>query len=88
MLPLVEVGDELGHHLGIRLGGKGHPLRQQKFLQLRVVLNDAVVDHGDLTAVTDLRVGVHVAGRAVGGPAGVPDPCGAIRRRAALEHIR
>ena len=88
MLPLVEVGDELGHHLGVRLRGEGDPLAHKEFLQLRVILNDAVVDHGDLPAAADLGVGVYVAGGAVGGPAGVSDPRDAVHRGAAAEHVR
>ena len=86
-VPLVEVLDELGHHLGVRLGGEGHPLGLQEGLQLGVVLDDAVVDHRDLAILTHLGVGVDVAGRPVGGPAGMADAHGAVQGRAPLKHV-
>ena len=48
--------------------------------QPREVLDDPVVDHGDRAGAVDVRVGVAVVGRAVGGPAGVPDAGGGRQR--------
>ena len=87
-VPLVEILDELGHHLGVGFRGEGHPLGQEKGLQLGVVFDDAVVDHGDPSAAAHLGVGVDVAGSAVGGPARVPHAGGAVQVRAPVELIR
>ena len=50
-------------------------------LQLRVVLDDAVVDDGDVARTVQVRVGVDGLGRAVGRPAGVADARGEARGR-------
>ena len=46
-VPTVIVLQELGHYLGIGLGDEAHAFRLQEFLNLYIVFNDAVVDHGD-----------------------------------------
>ena len=63
--------DQVGDHLGIGVGDELAPLRLQLGPELAVVLDDAVVDHGD--AAGGVRVGVGFAGLAMRGPAGVPD---------------
>ena len=63
-----EVLDVLGHHLGVGLRGEGGPLVHEEGLQLSVILDDPVVDHGNLSAAAHLGVGVDVAGGPVGGP--------------------
>ena len=50
-----------------------YALVEQLLLQLDVVFDDAVVDHGDAAALADMGVGVDVVGLPVGGPAGVAD---------------
>ena len=84
---LVEVLHKLGHHLGVRLRLEGDALIDQKFLQLRVIFDDAVVHHGDPAAPAHLRVGVDVGRRPVGGPAGVPDADLPVDGRAALNEV-
>ena len=42
-----------------------------------VVLDDAVVDQGELAGLVQVRMGIGVAGQAVRGPAGVADAQGA-----------
>ena len=84
---LAEVLYQLGHHLGVRLRGEGHPLALEKVLQLGVVLNDAVVDHGDPAAAADLGVGVDVRRGPVGGPAGVAHSHLAGHRPPAVQHF-
>ena len=71
-LLIVEL-QQLGHHLAVGLRGEFHPLAQQVFLDLLVVLDDAVVDQGHLAALAHMGMGVDVVGLAVGGPAGVAD---------------
>ena len=46
----------------------------QLVFKLGVVLDDTVVDHGELAAGGAVGVGVAVAGFAMGSPAGVADP--------------
>ena len=73
----VVVVQQLGHHLRVGIGPEGIALLNQLIFQLHVVLNDAVVHHGDPPAAADVGVGVDVVGLAVGGPAGVSDAQGA-----------
>ena len=86
-VPLIKVLNELGHHLGVCLGGKGHALVRQELLKLCVILNDAVVHHGNAPAAAHLGVGVHIRRHAVGGPPGMADAQGAMDGRAALDHV-
>ena len=74
-----ELLDEVGDHLGVHLGGEHVTGRDQLGLQLRDVVQGAVVHHRDRARAVDVRVGVDRGGRAVRGPARVPHP-----RRAAL----
>ena len=69
----VEVADQVGDHLGVRLAEKRDPLALQPGLQRAVVLDDPVVDDGDLAGAVHVRVGVDRVRHAVRGPAGVPD---------------
>jgi hypothetical protein len=59
-IPVIVVFQQLGHHLGIRLGDEGDPLRLEKLPQLHVILDDAVVHHRKPAALADLGVGVDV----------------------------
>ena len=86
-IPLIEILNELGHHLRIRIGQEGNALTHQKGLQFPIVFNDPVVDHGDLAALAHLGMGIDIAGRPVGGPAGVTDAHGALDRRPVLELV-
>ena len=70
-LAVVAAVDELDEDLRVRLAFKGIALRGQFFLQDAVIFNDAVVD--DAHPGGGMGVAVHIAGLAVGGPAGVPD---------------
>jgi hypothetical protein len=72
------VGDELGHHLGVRLGLEGDALGLKADLQLPEILDDAVMDHRQ--PVGGVRVGVGLVGPPVGGPAGMPDADDARKR--------
>ena len=70
---LVVVLQHLGHHFRVRLRDELHPPADEVVLQVQVVLDNAVVHHGELAPVADLGVGVDVRRRAVGGPPGVAD---------------
>ena len=60
-----------GDGFGVGVGPGLDPRLGQFGAQFAVVFDDAVVDHGDATGL--MGVGVVHRGRAVGGPAGVPD---------------
>ena len=70
-IPCIVIFQQLGHHLGVRIRGELHPPAHQTVFQLQVVFDDAVVHHHELAPIADLRVGVYIAGGAVGGPPGV-----------------
>ena len=77
--PQIQI-DELRHRLGIGLGAELLPLRLQLGTQFGVVLDDAVMHHGDARRAVRMRV---VLGRcAVRRPTGVADAGGAGQRRA------
>ena len=79
--------EQLRHDLGIRFGFEGHALRDQKFLELDIVFDDAVVDDGKLAVLADVGVGVDVVRRAVGRPAGMAHADGALHIRAAVDEV-
>ena len=85
-LVVVEL-EQLRHDLGIRFGSEGHALRDQKFLELDIVFDDAVVDDGKLAVLADVGVGVDVVRRAVGRPAGMAHADGALHIRAAVDEV-
>jgi hypothetical protein len=66
----------VGQHLGVGVGGEGHPVGGQAPAQLGGVLDDAVVDHRHVARRVDVGVGVGVGRLAVGRPAGVADAGG------------
>ena len=72
--------DQLRHRLGVGLGGELLPRALQLGAQLGVVLDDAVVHHGDARGA--VRMGVALGRRAVRRPARVADAGGAGQRRA------
>ena len=63
--------DQVHGDLGVGVAGELDARRLQLGAQRREVLDDAVVDHGDLARCVAVRVGVAVGRPAVGGPAGV-----------------
>jgi hypothetical protein len=73
----VMLADDMGENLGVGSGCESVAGGDEVFLELLVVLNDAVVDDGDAAGLIEMRVGVFVAGRTVSGPAGVADADGA-----------
>ena len=74
---LVLPGDQVHGDLGVGVAGELHAGGLQLVAQVGEVLDDAVVDDGDLAGGVAVRVGVAVGGPAVGGPAGVAHPGGA-----------
>jgi hypothetical protein len=53
--------------------------------QFGEVLDNPVVDHGDLARTVHVRVGVGIVGYPVGSPSGMADPSGALRQRLGAE---
>ena len=61
--------DQMREHFRVRLGLEGVPLHLEHLSQRAEVLDNAVVDDGDLVLAVDLRMRVALVGRAVGCPA-------------------
>ena len=83
----VVVVQQLGHHLGVRLGDEGKAPFDEAVFQFLIVFDDAVVHHRDLFIPGIMRMGVEDAGFAVGGPAGVADAAAAGHGAAAVRHL-
>jgi len=62
---------QVGDHLGVGLRAEGVPLSPQFFLQLDIVLHDAILDDYDLSLAIGVRMGVGLGDSTVGSPAGV-----------------
>ena len=67
------VCNQVGDHLGIGVAAEHHTTRLQLFAQGAVVLNDAVLDHRQLTAAVEVGVRIALFRFAMGGPTGVPN---------------
>jgi hypothetical protein len=66
--------DQMCQHLGVGLRLEDVAVVFQHPSECRCVLYDPIVNDGDLTLLIDLRVGIHLVWRAVGGPASMADP--------------
>ena len=71
MFALLHILDEVGQHLGVGRRLEGEATFLQLLAQAHVVLDDAVVNQGDVTRHGAMRVGVHLVGFAVSGPTGM-----------------
>ena len=76
----VETCNQVRHNFGIGLGLEFDPVGDELGLEACVVLDDAVVDNGNLAVVAHVRVRVLDGRSAVRGPAGVCDADGALWR--------
>jgi len=76
-----------GGDLGVGLAHEGVALREELVLQLGEVLDDAVVDDGELAVVGEVRVRVDVGRSAVRGPAGVTDAGRPVHHRVGAEVV-
>ena len=63
----------MSNDLAVRLRRQHHTSRDELVSQRCEVFDDAVVDNGDPSVVTDMRMCVVVGWSSVGGPPGVPD---------------
>jgi hypothetical protein len=68
----------MGKHLGVRLGSEPVAARDEPLLQLGVVLENAVVDHRQISRAVSMRVRIRVRGASMGRPARVPHAHGAL----------
>ena len=80
-----DLAEQLSGHLSV--GGRGESVAfgLQVETQLRGVFDDAVMDDGHLAVHAGVRVGVHVARLAIGGPARVADAHRGKRHRLTLD---
>ena len=63
----------MGYYFGICFGFEGDALFNKFCLETGVVLDDAVMNDGNLAIKADVGVGILFCGGSVGGPAGVCD---------------
>ena len=88
-IALVAVADQVGEHFGVGLGVEMMALALEPGAEGAVVFDDAVVDERDVAGLVEMRVGVDLGRRAVGGPAGVGDAGGgALEKRSAGQSAR
>ena len=73
--------EQVRHHLGVGLRDQGVARLLELLPQLRVVLDDPVVDHGDPSGAVGVGVRVAIGRRPVGGPPRVAHRRGPRRRR-------
>ena len=78
---VVRLRHQVDGHLGVGVAGELDAGGLQLVAQRREVLDDAVVDDGDLARRVAVRVRVAVGGTSVGGPAGVTEAGAAGQRR-------
>jgi hypothetical protein len=71
------VGDQVGHHLGVGLGGEVRAVGEQPVAEVGPVLDDPVEHDVHALGGVPVRVGVRLGHAAVGGPARVAYPGGA-----------
>ena len=72
-IPLVIIIQQMGQHLRIGLRHKMVTLVGKLLFQWNIILNNTVMHHRDTALLIGVRMGVVIAGRAVGGPSGVAD---------------
>ena len=82
---VIAIVQQLCHHLGIRIAGKGHALGCQVIFQFLIVLDDAVMYDGHSAAAVGMRV--HVRRLAVGRPACMTDAHIALRSALTLHFV-
>ena len=74
-------------HFGVGLAQERVAVAEELGLQLGEVLDDAVVDDGELVIIGQVRVGIRVGRAAVGGPTGVADARRAVRHGVGFQII-
>ena len=67
------LADQMGKDLGVGAGMEGVSGFEQFFFEAIVVFDNAVMDDGDFAGLVEVRMGIFVGRRPVGGPTGVAD---------------
>ena len=78
---------QLSRHLGVRFRLERNAVTQKLLLDLHIVFDDAVMDHGDPAILTDMGMGVDVIGLSMGSPAGMADAQRSLHIGTAVDHI-
>ena len=73
---LIALLDQMRCHLRVRVRREHVALLLQRIAQLLVVLDDAIVHHGDFLCAAEMRVRVALRRRAMRGPSGMADAAG------------
>jgi hypothetical protein len=68
--------DQMGQDLGVGVRFQVVAGQDQLVAELEVILDDPVVDQGQLAGAVDVGVGIGFGGATMGGPPGVTDTCG------------
>ena len=77
---LLHLFDQMRDDFGVGLGNELVALRGQCAFQVKIIFDDAVVNHNDATGAVAVRVSVLFGWAAVRSPAGVADAEGAVKR--------
>ena|SRR5438067_7025799 len=72
--------DKMGNNFGVGLSNEFVSLISEASLELKIVLNDAIVDHHDSSSAVAMRMSIFFRGTTVGCPARVPDAVGPVER--------
>ena len=80
--------DEVGNDLGIGLGDEFVALRSEFVFQIKIVLDNAVVDYDDAAGAVAMGMGILFSGAAVRSPASVADAKSAFNRIARGESLQ
>ncbi len=79
---VVNFPDQMGQHFGVRFGREMVlTLPQKRILDLRIILDHAIVDEGKFTALIEMRMRILIGRLAVGRPTRVTDAVGPGRGR-------
>src|SRR5439155_8134395 len=65
--------DQMGDDFGVGLGAKPMPFRRQRFAELPIILDDSVVDDGQLRMAIEVGMSIGVRRPAMGGPPSMAD---------------
>ncbi len=75
------------NHLSIGLALELEPLCFKLLPELGIVLDDTVVDNGELVIIAHVGMGIDIRGLPMGGPAGMADAGGAWKGRPSLRLV-
>ena len=73
MLALLHVLDEVGEHFRVGRRQESEATFLQFLAQAEIILNNAIVNQGNIATLGAVGMGVHLVGLTMGGPTGVSD---------------